>query len=155
MFVLMGSLTQGGGHPTFYSGRGVRPGFPKCGNCELIFTSEIGVLWTEILKFRGLKAKIWANFLKRGSCELTCLKWDPCKLGCRYKWWKIRTSENWYRLSVLQHSWSHYCQFFILTIHWKPGRLIVLLLLNSCLQASQIQCYCWPERRIPKYNSPA
>ena len=54
-----------------------------------------GILWTEIFKFGGLRAKILAkieavegiisNFvLKRGSCELTfkpfCLKWDPCNL---------------------------------------------------------------------------
>ena len=27
-----------------FSGRGVRPGFPKCGACELIFASEKGGL---------------------------------------------------------------------------------------------------------------
>ena len=74
----------------FFSGRG--------GACALIFTSEGGVLWTEIFKFGGLRAKIWAKieaveakisifFLKGGSCELTFrlfgLKWDPCGLRKR------------------------------------------------------------------------
>ena len=40
----------------------MRPGFPKCGACELIFASERPVLWTEICKFGGLRAKIWAKF---------------------------------------------------------------------------------------------
>ena len=36
---------RGGGHSTFFfSGRGVRPGFPKCGACELTFASEKGGL---------------------------------------------------------------------------------------------------------------
>ena len=34
----------GGGHSIFFSGRGVRPGFPKCGACELTFASEKGGL---------------------------------------------------------------------------------------------------------------
>ena len=29
-----------GGALNFFSGRGVRPGFPKCGACELTFASE-------------------------------------------------------------------------------------------------------------------
>ena len=37
-------LSPGGGHSTFFSGRGVRPGFPKCGACELTFASEKGGL---------------------------------------------------------------------------------------------------------------
>ena len=32
--------TPGGGTQLF-SGRGVRPGFPKCGACELIFASAL------------------------------------------------------------------------------------------------------------------
>ena len=77
------SKTPGGGELTFFSGRGVRPGFPKCGVCELIFASDregacelkiskLGAcglkvskfrgLWTEnISKFGGLKAKSWAK----------------------------------------------------------------------------------------------
>ena len=31
------------------------------GACELIIASERGVLWTEIFKFWGLRAKIWAK----------------------------------------------------------------------------------------------
>ena len=81
---------SGAGARNFFSGRGVWPGFPKCGACELIFASEKGGLWTEISKFGGLRTenfpglwtKIWLrlsrlkfpNFLKRrGSCELTLL----------------------------------------------------------------------------------
>ena len=33
-----------GGALNFFSGRGVRPGFSKCGVCELIFASEKGGL---------------------------------------------------------------------------------------------------------------
>ena len=36
--------TSPGGALNFFSGRGVRPGFPKCGACELTFTSEKGGL---------------------------------------------------------------------------------------------------------------
>ena len=37
--------SRGEGHSTFFfSGGGVRPGFPKCGSCELIIASEKGVL---------------------------------------------------------------------------------------------------------------
>ena len=40
----------------------MRPRFLKCGACELIFASEgEGGLWTEIFKFWGLRAKIWAK----------------------------------------------------------------------------------------------
>ena len=64
-----------GTHP--FSGRGVQPGFPKCGACELIIASEIGSCELEIVIFWGLRAKIWAKievteanisifFLKRG-----------------------------------------------------------------------------------------
>ena len=78
-----------GGHSTFFSGRGVWPGFPKCGACELTFASEkLGACELEISKFGGSWAKIWVkieavrlkfpNFLKRGLVNgLFCLKWDP------------------------------------------------------------------------------
>ena len=36
--------TPGGGALNFFSGRGVRPGFPKCGACELTLASEKGGL---------------------------------------------------------------------------------------------------------------
>ena len=45
----------------FFLGRGVRPGFPKCGACELNIASEKGVLWTRIFKFGGLRAEILAK----------------------------------------------------------------------------------------------
>ena len=62
----------------------MRPGFPKCGACELTFASEKGELASGKfpnlgaceLKF-GLKLRLnrlkFPNFLKRGSCELTLL----------------------------------------------------------------------------------
>ena len=72
----------GGGHSTF-SGRGVWPGFLKCGACELIFASEKGACELKISKFGGLRAKIWlkieaveakmSKFSQKGSCELTLL----------------------------------------------------------------------------------
>ena len=59
---------RGGGALNFFSGRGVRPGFPKCGACELTFASEKGGLWAEnwacelkMSKFWGLWAKIWVK----------------------------------------------------------------------------------------------
>ena len=72
----------GGGALNFFSGRGVWPGFPKCGACELILASEKGGLvnWKfpnlgacerriskfgacelKISKFRGLWAKFWVK----------------------------------------------------------------------------------------------
>ena len=84
----------GGGSTQLFSGRGVRPGFPKCGACELTFASEKGGLWAEnfqiwglvrwkfpnlgacelkfVWKLRLLRLK-FQNFLKRGPCELTLL----------------------------------------------------------------------------------
>ena len=78
----VGCEPGGGGHSTFFLGRGVQPRFPKWGACELIYASEKGALWTEnfpiwelvnwkftnlgscelkIFKFGGLRAKIWAK----------------------------------------------------------------------------------------------
>ena len=48
------------GDSTFL-GRGVMPRFLKYGACKLIFVSERGVFWTQISKFGGLRAKIWAK----------------------------------------------------------------------------------------------
>ena len=83
-----------GGALNFFSGRGVRPGSPKCGACELTFASEKGGLWAENFQICGLvswkfpnlracelkfgwKLRLlrlkFPNFLKRGSCELTLL----------------------------------------------------------------------------------
>ena len=77
-----GLLGGGGGALNFFSGGGVRPGFLKCGACELTFASEKGGLWAEnfqiwglvswkfpnlraceqkISKFEGLWAKIWVK----------------------------------------------------------------------------------------------
>ena len=85
---------QARGALNFFSGRGVRPGFPKCGACELTFASEKGGLWAENFQIWGLvswkfpnlgacelkfgwKLRLlrlkFQNFLKRGSCELTLL----------------------------------------------------------------------------------
>ena len=77
-----------GGGTQLFSGRGVRPGFPKCGSCELIFASKKGGLLTEnfqiwelncelkIFKFRGLWAEnfqiwdLWAkNLFENWGCR--------------------------------------------------------------------------------------
>ena len=57
----------GGGALNFFSGRGVRPGFPKCGACELTFTSEKGGLWVENFQIWGLVSRKFPNL---GACEL-------------------------------------------------------------------------------------
>ena len=57
----------GGGALNFFSGRGVRPGFPKCGACELTFASEKGGLWAENFQIWGLVS--W-KFPNLGACEL-------------------------------------------------------------------------------------
>ena len=60
-----------GGHSTF-SSRGVRPGFLKCGACELIFASDregacelkiskLGACKLKVSKFGGLRTKSWAK----------------------------------------------------------------------------------------------
>ena len=55
-----------GGALNFFSGRGVRPGFPKCGACELTFASEKGGLWAENFRIWGLVN--W-KFPNLGACE--------------------------------------------------------------------------------------
>ena len=88
------------GGTQLFSGWGVQPRFPKCGTCELMLSLKAGscqLLWTEIFKFGGLRAKIlakteaaeaqisqfkgvfWTTF------KLFCLKWDPCKLQERHE----------------------------------------------------------------------
>ena len=57
----------GGGALNFLSGRGVRPGFPKCGACERQFASEKGGLLAENFKIWGL---VSGKFPKLGACEL-------------------------------------------------------------------------------------
>ena len=56
-----------GGALNFFSGRGVRPRFPKCGACELAFASEKGGLWAENFQIWGLVS--W-KFPNLGACEL-------------------------------------------------------------------------------------
>ena len=57
----------GGGALNFFSGRGVQPGFPKCGACELTFASEKGCLWAENFQIWGLVS--W-KFPNLRACEL-------------------------------------------------------------------------------------
>ena len=50
------SKPRGGGGTQLFSGRGVRPGFPKCGACELIFASDReGACELKISKFHIFK----------------------------------------------------------------------------------------------------
>ena len=63
--------SPGGGALNFFSGRGVRPGFPKCGACELAFASEKGGLWAENFQIWGLVS--W-KFPNLGACELKISK---------------------------------------------------------------------------------
>ena len=48
----------GGGTQLFFSGRGVRPGFPKCGACELILSLKEGACELKISKFGACELKI-------------------------------------------------------------------------------------------------
>ena len=63
--------SPGGGALNFFLGRGVRPGFPKCGACELTFASEKGGLWAENFQIWGLVS--W-KFPNLGACELKISK---------------------------------------------------------------------------------
>ena len=71
IFIRFESLYRGGGALNFFSGRGVRPGFPKCGACELTFASEKGGLWAENFQIWGLVS--W-KFPNLGACELKISK---------------------------------------------------------------------------------
>ena len=64
-------LEARGGALNFFSCRGVRPGFPKCGACELTFASEKGGLWAENFQIWGLVS--W-KFPNLGACELKISK---------------------------------------------------------------------------------
>ena len=124
----------GGTQP--FSGRGVRHGFPKCGACKLIFATKREVLWTEIFKFGGLRAKIWTKieavgvkisffFLKRESWELTfklfCLKWDPCELRERLEKGVFRAAHPHTRFLGQCQPASHKSSFWdILEINTVP-----------------------------------
>ena len=65
-----GANPEGGGTQLF-SGRSVRPGFPKCGACELAFASEKGGLCAENFQIWGLVS--W-KFPNLGACELKISK---------------------------------------------------------------------------------
>ena len=71
IFEVFRRLNPGGGGTQLFSGRGVRPGFPKCGACELIFASEKGGLanW----KFPNMGLVNW-KFPNLGACELKIFK---------------------------------------------------------------------------------
>ena len=98
---MSGTSPGGGGGTQLFLGRGVRPGFPRYGACELTFASENGGLWAENFQIWGLVS--W-KFPNLGACELKfgenwdcrglnfqifskgglvnwlfCLKWDPCE----------------------------------------------------------------------------
>ena len=64
-------LNWTGGALNFFSGRGVRPGFPKYGACELTFASENGGLWAENFQIWGLVSWKLPNL---GACELKISK---------------------------------------------------------------------------------
>ena len=79
--------TARGGALNFFSGRGVQPGFPKCGACELTFASEKGGLWAENFQIWGLVSWKFPNF---GVCELKISKFG----GLWAKiWMKIEAAE--------------------------------------------------------------
>ena len=73
-----------GGALNFFSGRGVQPGFLKCGACELLFASEKGACELKISKFGGLWTE---NFQILGL-----VSWKFQNLGAwELKfWWKLR-----------------------------------------------------------------
>ena len=71
LFSVSQDALPGGGALNFFSGRGVRPGFPKCGACELTFASEKGGLWAENFQIWGVVS--W-KFPNLGACELKISK---------------------------------------------------------------------------------
>ena len=76
-------------HSTFFSGRGVRPGFLKCGACELIFTSERRGLVNWISKYGGLwtdNFQIWGL----STCQLKISKFEAWEL----KFGKVEAEEG-------------------------------------------------------------
>ena len=86
-FVFLSRYPIPGRALNFFSGRGVRPGFPKCGACELTFASEKGGLWAENFQLWGLVS--W-KFPNLGACELKISKFG----GLRAKIWiKIEAVE--------------------------------------------------------------
>ena len=49
------------GELNFFSGRGVWPGFLKCGACKLIISSERGSYELKMSKFEGFRPKLLAK----------------------------------------------------------------------------------------------
>ena len=84
---MMSFVSNPGGGLNFFLGRGVRPGFPKCGACELIFASEKGGLWTENFQIWGLVN--W-KFPNLGACELKISKFRGLRA---WIWVKIEAVE--------------------------------------------------------------
>ena len=82
--LIQGGGGLGGGALNFFSGRGVRPGFPKCGACELTFASEKGACERKISKFRGLWGE---NFQIWGLVRWKFPNLAVCELKFR---WKLR-----------------------------------------------------------------
>ena len=74
----------GGGALNFVSGRDVRPGFPKCGACELIFAFEKGGCELKISKFGGMWTE---NFKIWGLVSWKCPNLGACELKFG---WKLR-----------------------------------------------------------------
>ena len=73
----------GGGGTQLFSGRGVRPRFPKCGACELTFASEKGGLWAENFQTWGLMSWKCPNL---GACE----SWKFPNLGA----WELKFGQK-------------------------------------------------------------
>ena len=100
----------GGGALNFFSGRGVRPGFPKCGACELTFASEKGGLWAENFQIWGLVS--W-KFQNLGACELKISKFGGL-------WAKI-----WVKIEAVEAKISKFSQKGVLwtdlfCLKWDP-----------------------------------
>ena len=103
-----------GGVLNFFSGRDVRPGFPKCGDCELIFASEKAGLWTENLQIWGLVNWKFRNF---GACELKISKFGGL-------WAKI-----WAKIETVEAKISTFSQkglvSWLFCLKWDPCELQV------------------------------
>ena len=102
----------GGGARNFFSGRGVRPGFPKRGACELTFASEKGGLWVENFQIWGLVS--W-KFPNLGACELKISKFGGL-------WAKI-----WVKIEAVEAKISKFSQKGVseLTLLFEMGPLRV------------------------------
>ena len=98
------SAARGGG-TQFFSGRGVRPGFPKCVACELTFASEKGGFWAKIFQIWGLWGK---NFQIWGLVSWKCPNLGACELKISKfggLWAKI-----WVKIEAVQAKISKFSQ---------------------------------------------